>query len=169
MKTLKLLALSLSLLSFSAAAHAGEAKVLFTSVNASLLSGGVLKVKILDNGDLIAKRTGRDEAGNEVVKFKGLFARWDERGLETVKEEIAQVKPEMKLRTLTREEEARNKMCASDSAITYRVGETQIVAQNHGCIMVGLADKKAARAVKTLMNVVNDAVADQSDVIYGRQ
>lgn len=165
MKALKFVALAVSLLSFSAAAHAESVESIFTYNNSSFLSGDSLEVNILDNGLLHAKRV-KYEGDRTVVKFDEAFARLEERDLEVVKSYLARVKPGMKLRELTREEKARNKMCASDSALSYRVGST-VVAQNNNCIMVGLKDANAARAVKSVMQTVTDAVSENSKRIYG--
>jgi hypothetical protein len=165
MKVFKFLALAVSLLSVSAGARADEASSIFTYVNSSFLSAERLEVNILDNGLLHAKRV-KFEGRGEVVKFDDVFARLDERDLEAVKGYLTAVKPGMKLRELTREEKARNKMCANDSGISYRVGN-QVVAQNINCITVGLKDKNAARAVKSVMGTVNHAVMESSKRIYG--
>lgn len=166
MKATKFLAFALALVSFSAGARAEEVNSIFTYVNSSFLSAERVEVNILDDGHFHAKRTKLDQAGREVVKFDDVFARLDERDLEVVKGYLARVKPGMKLRELTREELARNKMCASDSALSYRIGK-QVVAANRGCITVGLKDANAARAVKSVMQTVNNAVSESAKRIYG--
>jgi hypothetical protein len=158
MKATKFLALALALVSFSAGARAEEVNSIFTYVNSSFLSAERVEVNILDDGHFHAKRTKLDQAD--------VFARLDERDLEVVKGYLARVKPGMKLRELTREELARNKMCASDSALSYRIGK-QVVAANRGCITVGLKDANAARAVKSVMQTVNNAVSESAKRIYG--
>jgi hypothetical protein len=147
----------------STSAMADEAKTLFQYNNATLLGGEATRLSLRDNGDIHLYR-GRACLGCR-PSFDAVIDRLDARAMEEVKDSLALLKPNMKLRALSPREKKLLRMCAMDSGVNYVALGSQfergylVVWQAQGCgVNAGLADKRAERAMSDLRAILDKAL-----------